>query len=131
MPESSSDKKKNIWFFIILGILILASVGVTFYKYYILKDFQIVAEVSCDPATEVCFHYEPTPCADDDLECVPEEAYDYKMMSKNAANILACENTEEKIDCTEELSCLDNEENCSYEYCTEEALSDGVTCVNQ
>ena len=103
---------------------------VTFFKYYIYKDFQIVAEVSCDPATEVCFHYEGVICAEGDAECVPEEAYDYKIISKNASSIYACEQTEEKNGCNEELSCTDGEENCSYENCTEDAISDGVTCTN-
>ena len=130
MEENNNEGKKNVWFFTILGLLILASVTVTFFKYYIYKDFQITAEVSCDQATEVCFHYEGVICEEGDTECVPEEAYDYKVISKNAADIYACEQTEEKIGCTKELSCVEGEEKCSYEYCTEEALYEGVTCVS-
>ena len=123
----------NKIFYTILISLIVASVGVTFWRIIIQKDYQIIAEVSCDPATEACYHYEPEPCADDDLDCQslpPEEAYDYKMISKNAANIYICEQTEEKIDCNEELSCLENEANCSYILCDPDNLEDWEVCSN-
>jgi hypothetical protein len=121
----------NKIFYTILILLIIASVGVTFWRIVIIKDYQIEAEVSCDPATESCFHYEPTPCDMTDYDCLsqpPEEAYDYKMISKNAAAIYTCEQTEEKLDCTEELSCLENEVNCSYTLCDAEA---GDTCAEK
>jgi hypothetical protein len=116
----------NKIFYTILILLIIASVGVTFWRIVIVKDYQIEAEVSCDPAIESCFHYEPEPCAMDDYECVPEDAYDYKLISKNAGTIYACEQTDEKIGCAEELSCLDNEVNCTYTLCDAEA---GDTCA--
>lgn len=123
--------KKNTWsnriFYSILILLIIGSVGFTYWRIVIQKDYQIIAEVSCDPATESCFYYEGVTCDDPaDIECVPEESYDYKTISKNAASIYACEQTEEKIDCTEELSCLEGEANCEYTYCDSESEED--TC---
>jgi hypothetical protein len=109
---------KDIWgnriFYTVLILLILGSVGFTFWRIVIQKDYQIVAEVSCDPATESCLHYEGVICDGTDIECVPEEAYDYKMISKKAASIYACEQTEEKNGCGEELSCTESEADCSY-----------------
>jgi hypothetical protein len=123
-----TDKKTKI-FYTIFFVLILISVAVTFYRYVILKDYQIVAEVSCDPTEEICYFYEGVVCDDPiDTECVPEEAYDYKIISKNAANIYACEQTDEKIDCGEELSCLEGEENCEYTYCDSENLEEWEVC---
>ena len=111
----------NKIFYSILILLILVSVGFTFWRIVIQKDYQIIAEVSCDPAVESCFHYDGVVCDDPaDLECVPEEAYDYKMISKQAASIYACEQTEEKLGCTEELSCLEGEEKCEYTNCDPE-----------
>ncbi len=111
---------KTLWgnriFYTILILLILGSVGVTFYRIVIQKDYQIVAEVSCDPSTESCFYYEGVICDGTDIECVPEEAYDYKMISKKAASIFSCEQTEEKLGCSEELSCTEGEADCSYTY---------------
>jgi len=131
--ENADTKNKiaNRVFYLILILLILASVGVTFWRIVIQKDYQIVAEVSCDPAEEACYYYEPEECAMDDYECLsvpPEEAYDYKMISKNASTIYACEQTEEKLGCDEELSCLDGEENCEYTYCDPENLEDWEVC---
>lgn len=126
--------KKSTWgnriFYTILILLILGSVGATFYRIVVQKDYQIVAEVSCDPATESCFHYEGVVCDDPtDTECVAEDAYDYKMISKKAATIYACEQTEEKIDCTDELSCLEGEADCEYTNCDPAELGEGEACA--
>lgn len=112
----------NKIFYTILILLIILSVGFTFWRIVIQKDYQIIAEVSCEPALESCFYYEGVSCDDPaDFECVPEEAYAYKIISKKAANIYACEQTEEKLDCTKELSCLEGEEDCEYTLCDPEA----------
>ncbi len=118
----------NRIFYIVLILLILGSVGVTFYKIVWQKDYQIVAEVSCDPTAESCFYYEGVICEDGDLECVPEDSYDYKLISKKASDIYTCEQTDEKLGCDEELSCADEEENCSYTYCDPENLAEGELC---
>lgn len=121
------DKKTrliNRIFYTVLILLILGSVGFTYWRIVVQKDYQIEAEVSCDPAVESCFHYEPEPCSMDDYDCLslpPEEAYDYKMISKKAATIYACEQTEEKLGCDEELSCVEDEENCFYTTCDPDA----------
>jgi len=128
--EKVEEKSKvgNRIFYIVLILLILGSVGVTFYKIVWQKDYQIVAEVSCDPTVESCFYYEGVICEDSDLECVPEDAYDYKLISKKASDIYTCEQTDEKLGCDEELSCTDGEENCSYTYCDPENLAVGELC---
>lgn len=121
----------NKIFYSVLILLILGSVGFTFLRLVIWKDYQIVAEVSCDPATESCFHYEPEPCAEGDTACLalpPEEAYDYKLISKKAATIYNCEQTEEKLGCGEELSCVENEEDCSYTLCDPANSAEGEVC---
>lgn len=105
-------------FFLVLALLIIGSIGFTFWRIFIAKDYQIIAEVSCDTMTESCFFYE-----DED------GAYTYKIISKKAANIYACEQTENKIDCNEELSCLENEEDCEYMVCDPAELADGEVCV--
>jgi hypothetical protein len=117
------DKKSKIAnriFYIILALLIVGSVGVTFYKIVILKDYQIVAETSCNPTTEKCFVYTD--------EESGEVSY-YKLISKKAMNISLCEATEEKLGCEEELACTENELSCSYTYCDATKLSDGEACA--
>lgn len=126
--EENKSSVANKVFYVILVLLILVSVGFTFVRLVIWKDYQIVAEVSCDPVLELCFHYEPEPCAEDDTSCVPEEAYDYKLISKKAATIYTCEQTTEKLGCSEELSCLENEKDCSYTLCDPANLAEGEVC---
>jgi hypothetical protein len=131
MNQEKKSQIANRIFYIILSLLILGSVGVTFWRIVIEKDYQIVAETSCDPVIEACYHYEPEPCATDNYECLslpPEEAYDYKMVSKKAASIYACEQTEEKTGCNDELSCLEGEADCSYTYCDPAALEEWEAC---
>jgi hypothetical protein len=114
------NKVGNRIFYIVLTLLILGSVGVTFYKIVILKDYQIVAETSCDTTTEECFKFTD--------ETTNEVSY-YKKISKKAASIALCEATEEKLGCNEELTCTENEVSCSYTYCDANNLVDGEVCA--
>ena len=108
----------NRIFYTILALLIIGSVVATFLRIVVWKDYQIVAETSCDPLTESCFVYE---------EEGSEPSY-YKLISKKAADIVACEATEEKIGCLEELSCTETDTNCSYTLCDPENLGEGEQC---
>ena len=40
---------------IIVGVAIFLSIGITFYRYYILRDYLVHAEVVRDPKKENCF----------------------------------------------------------------------------
>jgi len=103
----------NKIFFIILAVLVLASVGITFNKIVVNKDYQIVAETSCNPETEKCFEVTCDPA--EDVTCpaeIDKRTTYYKEISKKAASIAACEATVEKLGCNGELTCLPNEESC-------------------
>ena len=121
------SNKGNIIFYTVLALLILASVGVTFYKIVILKNYQIVAQVSCDPAIEKCFVSECDPATDDTCTATSTPTY-YKNISKKANNIYLCEKTEEKLGCNEELACTEGEKDCLYTYCDSAKLADGEKC---
>lgn len=124
--EQKSNKGNKI-FFIIFFLLIAISVAVTFVKIVILKDYQIVAQVSCYPTIEKCFVSECDPEVDE--ACTTDSAATYfKNISKNAGTIYACEQTTEKSGCGDELSCLSGEPNCSYTYCDPANLAEGETC---
>ena len=126
---SEKSEMANKIFYIILALLIVTSVGVTFYKIIILKDYQIVTQVSCDPASEKCFVSQCDPAEDDTC---PEKLYErisyYKNISKKAVAIYSCESTEEKLGCNEELSCTEGEQDCSYTFCDPTQLADGEAC---
>jgi len=108
----------NKIFFIILSILISLSIGMTFYRIVILKNYQIVAEVSCDPITEKCFIG----------ECDADECSYYKKISKKANDIAICESTIEKNGCNGELSCTAGETSCSYTFCDPSNISEDEKC---
>jgi len=124
-------KYQNRIFFSVLVLLIFGSVTATYVRVVVNKNYQIVAETSCDPTLESCFVYTCDPV--DDSECpVNEEertSY-YKMVSKKAANIATCEATTEKIGCDTELSCTQGEEDCSYTLCDVEDLVEEQECSN-
>jgi hypothetical protein len=128
--ENTEEKSKvgNRIFYIVLTLLILGSIGMAFYKIIIVKNFQIETETSCDPKIESCFHREAITCDSTDPNCEPVDASDYKLISKKASDIYACEQTEEKLGCREELSCTENELNCSYIFCTVDNLPEGEFC---
>jgi len=133
-PATSKHKILNRWFYIVFFILILISIGVTFYKVVILKDYQIIAETSCDPQTDTqaCFAREEqvaTTTPEGILSTTTEISY-YKQISKQAMSISQCEESAEKNGCTEELSCTEAEKNCSYTYCDEKSVPEGEKCFS-
>lgn len=127
--EQKSNKGNKI-FFTILALLIFISVSITFYKIVILKDYQIVDQVSCNPKIEKCFVSTCDPSTDDTCPAsTTEQTTYYKKISKNADTIYLCEKTTEEIGCKDELSCTPGEKNCSYIYCDPNNLDDGEECA--
>lgn len=123
-------KKENIGnkiFYAVMFLLIAVSVGVTYYKIVVLKDYQIVAQVSCNPATEKCFETICDPATDDTCTATSTPTY-YKNISKKANTIYLCEQTAEKLGCNEELFCTTGEPDCSYTFCDPTKLADGEKC---
>ncbi len=127
--EQKSSKGNKI-FYILLILLILTSIGVTFYNIVILKNYQIVAQTSCDSTTEKCFKTVCDPATDDTCPTnVEEQTTYYKNISKKASLILLCENSPEKLGCNQELSCVSGEQSCFYTYCDPANLGDGEQCA--
>lgn len=126
--QNKIENNGNKIFYIILALLIIVSIGVTFYKIIILKNYQIVAQVSCDPTIEKCFIYECDSTIEECSENLDENISYYKNISKKAADIYDCEKTVEKLGCNEELSCTEGEVDCSYTFCDPTQLSEGEKC---
>ncbi len=131
--ENTGEKSYigNKIFYIILGIFIVCSVGASFYRIVISKDYQIVGQVACDPQVEKCFVSKCDPETDDTCsKNLDEQTTYYKEISKKAASIYACEATKEKIGCTDNLSCISGESSCFYIFCNPANLKDGEQCAN-
>lgn len=130
--ESAEKKSKSTSriFYAIFALLVIGSVGVTFVKIVMERDYQVVAMTSCSPQSEKCFVSVCDP--DSDSTCPTEESMRttyYKLISKKAAAITLCEATTNKIGCGAELSCTPNEESCYYTYCNPATVTEGESCA--
>jgi hypothetical protein len=112
------DKKSKIlvWVFVIALII---SVGATYYRYVVNRDYIIFAHVECDPKIESCFY---TPC--EGIDCPAEIEY-YKKINKKAFNIELCDS--ENPEC-QPLVCQPNEKDCEITNCTADNVEEGEVC---
>lgn len=81
------DKKSKIFFAVFFSVIIIM-IGVSFYKYFVLKDYYIQLEADCNPEQEECLSYVCDPA--DDSECPEVEAdrvSHYKLIEKKASAI--------------------------------------------
>lgn len=99
-----------------MGILILTSVGATFYRYVILKDYQIIAEIPCDPAIDNCFVR-----TEEDGTTT-----NYQTISRNASNIPLCD--PEQDETCRALVCEQGELDCEVTACTPDTVPEGEEC---
>jgi hypothetical protein len=113
-------------------LVIITVVIITFFKYFVLKDYIIQAEADCDPMTEKCFIYKCVPGEDEDCTDDPEDpeamlSY-YKIVDKKAYLIPLCDPNDENCDA---LNCQgQDEENCRETLCSDETKEDGIECVD-
>ena len=118
------DKKSKI-FFLVFFLLIVGSIGVTYYRYVVVRDYMIQAEAPCDPYTEQCFVYTCDPVAE---ECSGDPAEDtsyYKMITRNAKNIPLCDPNDEDCDA---LTCPEGEADCILTLCDSTTAAEGEVC---
>jgi hypothetical protein len=113
-------------------LVIITVVIITFFKYFVIKDYIIQAEANCDPMTEECFIYECVPGTDADCADDPEDpeamlSY-YKIVEKKAFLIPDCDPNNENCDA---LNCQgQDEENCKETFCSDETKEKGTECVD-
>jgi len=124
------DKKSKILIWIVV-ILIIGSVGATYWRIFVKKDYIISNEVDCDPYSEKCFIWKCDPASTVEGEkCTGDPEADvwyYKIAERKAANIPLC-NPDEDETCLP-FVCGENEEDCSETLCVE-GNADGIECVN-
>jgi hypothetical protein len=125
------DKKSKI-FFAVMGILIIASVGATYWRIMVKKDYIVEAQTDCDPYADECFIWECDPESDVEGEACtgdPEmDSWYFQVIRRNAANVPLCDpNIDEEC---EALVCGENEPECEYIFCTEENMEEqyAVAC---
>lgn len=117
--------KKNNIFTVGISIVILGAVCISFYKYLVLKDYQITAQISCNPKTEDCFvdfcdiAEDPTCPAD-----TQEATSYYKVIQKKASRMPSCDPASDLcvVDCR-------NDNMCNVILCSNETQEFGDTCA--
>lgn len=96
--------------------LIAGSVGYTYWKIFVARDYQIEVQVPCDQDTENCF-----------LRTEEDGATTtYKLLNRNASRIPACDPATDNT--CRALLCESNEPDCTITTCSSDNLPDGETC---
>lgn len=121
------DKKSKVLYRIFFTIVV-ASIGITFVKYFVLKDYEIHINIPCNPRNESCFVYE---CEDGEVDC--EENSEgamvqyYKVLQKKAYNLPSC--MKDSVSCEDVvLTCAENEESCEIVLCDTSQKSESEIC---
>jgi len=94
---------KSQYLLLIMGLIIIGSIVITYNRIVVLRDYEVLAYISCDPAREQCF-----------VEEDGDQTYYYKIIHKQAKYITPCDPNEGE--CLEP-SCTVGEAGCSVEYC--------------
>ena len=104
-----------------LIILLLLSAGASYYRFMVIHDYVIVAEVDCDPTSESCFVWQCDPAVEGECTGDPEDdTWYYKITERDAQNIPACDSED---DTCERFACdPETEADCSVTFCSEESL---------
>ncbi len=126
--EIKVDLRSKI-FFIALAILVLVSLGITYWRYIVKADYIIQAQVDCDPETDACFIWECDPESLEEWErCtgIPDEdIWYYKIVRRNAKNMSNCDPQDEECDA---FACQPGESECEEIFCAPEDESTGELC---
>lgn len=101
MNPALDAKSKVLFSVLFLAILTVMMLG--FLKLGIVKDFDVVSKVACDPATEICFVSECD--VESDPRCEGETTKYYKYTQKKAYS-------------TPPLECLRNDDACIEFHCS-------------
>ncbi len=68
--QSESNKVQSDKLLILAAIMIVFSVGLSFYRYYVVRDYSLYVKESCNPVLEECLSEE---CDIEDPRCAPSE----------------------------------------------------------
>ncbi len=119
------DKKSKI----LLGVfflLIAMSIGATYYRIVVRRDYLIENQVDCDPTLEKCFVYHCDPATE---SCTGNEAEDtsyYKIAKRKANKIPDCD--PDKDENCQPFVCGEKEKDCGETFCDEMSKQEGEEC---
>ncbi|MFA6159481.1 MAG: hypothetical protein WC678_00105 [Parcubacteria group bacterium] len=131
--------KKNKIFFIVAFLLLFGSVGVTYLRIVVFKNYIVEAQTDCDPETEKCFVWECDPASTVEGEACTGDAENdiwyYQLVRRKAYNVPLCNPDEDENLSAGEAGCvpmecdIDTEESCEIVFCDEKTkLEQEVEC---
>lgn len=130
-PVDARESRRSRWFFILFFSALSLSVGATFYRMFVARDYVVTMETVCDPSVSTCFARDM--CETEDGVCgendSPVETMYYKIVERKAyafPEVCATGSLEDE-ECAN-LSCRLGEADCSETLCSEETLPEGETC---
>ena len=106
-------------------MLILASVGFTYYRIMVKRDYVIEAQTDCDPTTEKCFVYHCDPATETCTGDAGQDTSYYKISRRVASLIPNCDPKDENC---QPFVCDEGEKNCSETFCNEQTKQKGDEC---
>lgn len=127
------DKKSKI-ILSIFAFIILVSVGVTYFRIMVKRDYVVEAQTDCDPYENQCFVWECDPQSTVEGEACtgdPEsDTWYFQVAKRNARNIPLC-NPETDENCNP-WTCSENEKDCEAVFCNETNMEGqyAVACVD-
>ena len=125
------DNKTKIFWVVVL-LTFIGSIGFSYWRFVVKRDFVVFMHTECDPFVERCFVERCDPAAEgeDEWPCVGNEDEDvsfFKIQKRNASFIPLCSSDDETCD---PFECTKGEKDCSVLYCDEddENFEDGQEC---
>ena len=119
--------KKSKNFFLIFFTAVFIVTAISFYKFYLLKDYYLKLETVCDPTKEACFIYECDPAEDSQCPENPDERVSYyKLIEKKAYALPNC--NPDDPNCPPP-ACRAGED-CREILCEEATKAEGEQCSN-
>lgn len=111
----AETQRHTIVLFSVVFFTILFFCVLTYERVFLLRDYTVVGESSCDPTSESCFIYECDPQIEECTGDPEQDVWYYKQVEKVASSVSFCDPaiTEE----CPELSCTFGEYGCKEIYC--------------
>jgi hypothetical protein len=107
VSDSKDEEDHSRPLLIAVGVLLPLVMGLTYYRFMYLRDYDMLMHLPCDPRTQACFVAEGETPEDD-------RSY-YYVLQKKAANIPACDPTTDE--CLDKLTCARGEKRCKITFC--------------
>jgi len=127
------DKKSKI-LLSVFAFIILVSVGVTYFRIMVKRDYVVEAQTDCDPYEKNCFVWACDPASTVEGEActgdVESDTWYFQVARRNASRIPLCDpETDENCD---PWTCEENEKDCEAVFCDETNMEGqyAVACVD-